>query len=188
MKTLICIFVVVLSACSEEAQGKAGFFFGPSAKVSQLHEQSAVWLGGQVGWLFDGGAAIGGALYSLANGQHVSGYEQYPPHIGITYFGVLMSFAPDWHTPVQPMLDLLWGRGSMNPKYAPGDPDILGEGESSGFMVFEPTASLQYNIGRHVRAAGGIGARFTSGLYIHGYTDDDLNKLTWTVTVRVVDL
>ena len=195
MKALCCILIATFAAQTAFAQfceapkQRANVFFGPVGKISTLKSDHAYWVGGEIGWLFDGGAAIGGGLYTLASSQSAPGYVN-APHIGITYYGILLSYVADWQAPAQPMVSLLWGMGSMNPHYRGnslqgriGSPD-----ESSEFIVFEPTASVQVNYGRHIRAVAGIGTRFTSGLNSLGYTDDDLNHLTWTVGLRIVDL
>jgi hypothetical protein len=130
-------------------------------KFSSIDGQSANFLGGYGGVMFENGVMIGAGAFALLNGQSIDIQNDEGTFRSLTYTGLMVERTFQSAKAIHLTANLLMGAGFI------GEQDRLPGGgtysiSSRGAFVAEPTINVEVNLTRWFRAAAGVGYRWVA--------------------------
>ena len=148
-----------------------GGWGGPVVMISRLADRDAVLVGGRGGWIVDGRATVGLAGFGVAN--DVRAPRALQPETGtndleLGYGGLWLEYTVRPLRLVHVSFGALVGGGGIQLVRRDGG-DV---GPDDAFFVVEPTAEVELNLARSVRADVGVSYRWVNGVGL-GRTLDD---------------
>lgn len=166
-----------------------GGFGGPVLKMGDIAGETGLWVGGRGGWIItideQNALSLGGGGYGL-----VTEHDLLDPNFGDTetdyrimdgYGGFELEYTNRSHRLVHLSLSSLVGGGALMVRDADFD-DVMDDHDP--YFVLEPAANIELNVTDFMRAAAGVGYRYTSGINSAGFEDADFSGVTGTFALK----
>ncbi len=159
---------------------ESGGFGGPMVQVMPTGDDVAVFVGGRGGWLINHVLSIGGGGWGLVNEVHTSVTDTAASgtRLNVGYGGVILEYTIRPFELVHYSVSLLTGWGSA------GYGTLSDPGASDPFFVLEPAAGAELNVTDFFRVVLGVSWRYTQGLDLEGFTDDDMRQAAGMITFK----
>jgi hypothetical protein len=158
---------------------ESGGYGGPTVQAMTLGDDVAIFAGGRGGWIINHAFSIGGGGWGLTTdvATPVTDTASDDTRLNIGYGGLIVEYTVRPFELVHYTVSMLTGWGSA------GYGDI-GDTPSDGFFVFEPAATAELNVTEFFRIALGASWRFTDGIELEGFTDDDMQQVGATLVFK----
>jgi hypothetical protein len=174
MRPLLALLLALAPAAASAQHGTGSershtFFGGPLFRVTSIADQGALMLGGRPGLLVNDrwglGLTVLGWGTSSARGSDGVAYD-----LQMGYGGATLEWAaqPNAAFHLVGELTAAFGLLTQNPPRASG-------GRNDGFVVIEPAAAVEANVGRSLKVATGLSYRAVSGVGLPAFSDDDFS-------------
>lgn len=204
MKKIIAITAVLIATIGASAQNYSnnddmntlfgndrsfGGYLGFGAKLGELNDQEAMFLGGELSMVFGHALNIGVAGYGLVSDVTGINVNDQSDRLfyDMGYGGVVIEPVLFSKSAIHFTVPLLFGAGGIgesqtryfsvdqidNQNY--GDPDYF---NSDFFFVFEPGVNLELNLLKFARVYGGVSYRYMSGVDLPNTGTQQLGGLT----------
>jgi len=146
-----------------------GGFGGPVVKISEIGDQSAIFIGGRGGWIINHALVIGAGGYGMVSEVNTAANTVVEMGYGGLEVGGILGSNSLLHIAGQ----VLIGGGGVTEH----DQDIFDpepeEWETYPFFVLEPGVDLELNVTSFMRLTGGVSYRYISGLDLPVYMEND---------------
>lgn len=159
---------------------ESGGFGGPTVQVMDMGDDVAVFVGGRGGWIINHVLSIGGGGWGLTNkvATSVTDTAGGDTRLNVGYGGVILEYTLRPYELVHYSASLLAGWGSA------GYGSLEAPDASDTFFVLEPAAGAELNVTEFFRLVLGVSWRFTQGLELEGFTDEDMSQAAGVVTFK----
>ena len=182
---LLLVFLAHPAAAQEETLFSGGFesggYGGFFVKFGQIVGESAIFMGGQGGWVINHRFVIGGKGYGLIDRVEVS------PNIKLEFgcWGGLLEYIIASNKIVHASIQSMIGAGGV--RYAVidhGQPHAQINYSEDAFFVLEPGVHLVLNVNKFFRIAAGATYRYVTGVEYEDLTNSDLSGLSGEVVFK----
>lgn len=170
-----------------------GGYLAPEIKVSNVHEDISMFLGGKLGFTFNEKFSLGMAGYGLVNNSNyyenvpeISTTNETPLRIGMGYGGLNMEYTLFSSKVVHFTIPVVVGAGGVTLYEDDGDyfNSEWEEIENSAAFVVEPGVTVELNLFKFFRIDLGASYRYVSGTELDYLTDEDLTDLSFNATFK----
>ncbi|MFH0990878.1 MAG: hypothetical protein V1799_12765 [bacterium] len=197
MRHVALFFILVAFAAEGMAQeetlfkfaGETSGFGGPVIKLTSVHGQSALMIGGRGGWIIDHRLVLGGGAYGVVNEidapPEALPFEG-PLDIEFGYLGFEVEYILQPMNMVHLSLYTLLGGGATNfvKDVGPVSRSNQQAGETAFMFVIEPAVNAEMNVTAWFRLNAGLSYRLTFGAEQAGLNDSDFCGMTATLTFK----
>lgn len=154
-------------------------------------DESSVLMGGRGGGVINSSFTVGGGGYGLANNINLGTFPDYEYDLSLHmgYGGLELGYIFNSDEVIHFTIYCLAGGGGVTIGHDPGK-DTYGSDKywydvlSDGFLVLEPTASIELNLTQFFRIEIGASYRYIDGLENKFVTDDDIDGLSGVVSFK----
>jgi len=167
-----------------------GGYIAPELKVSNVHEDISLFVGGKIGFTFNDKFSIGLAGYGLSNNSNFnidySGNPNTLARIGMGYGGLSMEYSLFSNKVIHFTVPVVVGAAGIYVYEDDGDffyndyEDI----ENSAAFVVEPGVNIEVNVFKFMRLDLGASYRLISGSDLIYLQDEDLSDLSFNATFK----
>jgi len=167
-----------------------GGYIAPEIKVSNVHEDISLFVGGKIGFTFNDKFSIGLAGYGLSNNSNFnidySGDPNTSARIGMGYGGLSMEYSLFSNKVIHFTVPVVVGAAGIYVYEDDGDffyndyEDI----ENSAAFVVEPGVNIELNVFKFMRLDLGASYRLISGSDLIYLQDEDLSDLSFNATFK----
>ena len=182
-----------------------GGFGGPTVKVTSIMNKMSFLIGGRGAGVIDSAFTIGGGGYGLTSDISLGRPALYPPvqdslnyyfpyytsdlSIQMGYGGLELGYIFHSDEAIHATIYCLVGGGGVDIGYSTGSDVYVSRNhwndvEHDGFIVIEPTASIELNMSIFFRIEIGASYRYVGGLVNEFVTEDDIDGVSATVTFK----
>ena len=176
--TLVCLFFLVLPIAafcswgepmetlfSDEPLQVSGYV-GPEAQFTSMKGNFGFLLGGRGGAIFNDRFVVGGAAYGLVQPTLNLPLDGDTKRMGVGYGGLLLEYYFSPRSLINYSVGALVGSGGVAE---------IGDraGRRTAFFVLQPEVNVFVNVTRFFRVGTGVAYRYSNGLNLNGFTDDD---------------
>lgn len=172
-----------------------GGYIAPELKVSNVHEDMSLFVGGKLGFTFNESFSIGVAGYGLANNSNfltqdpeMSSISLIPVRIGMGYGGLNMEYTIFSNKVIHFTVPVVVGAAGVY--VYEDDNDFFNnewdEIENSAAFVVEPGVNIEFNLFKFFRLDLGASYRYVSGTDFKTVElkDEDLSDLSFNATFK----
>jgi len=167
-----------------------GGYIAPEIKVSNVHEDISLFVGGKIGFTFNDKFSIGLAGYGLSNNSNFnidySGNPNTSARIGMGYGGLSMEYSLFSNKVIHFTVPVVVGAAGIYIYEDDGDffyndyEDI----ENSAAFVVEPGVNIEVNVFKFMRLDLGASYRLIAGSDLFYLQDEDLSDLSFNATFK----
>ena len=169
-----------------------GGYLAPEIKVSNVHEDISMFLGGKLGFTFNEKFSIGMAGYGLVNNSNFPRLVSTNPDtyestsIGFGYGGLNLEYTIFSNKVVHFTIPVVLGAGGVTLYEDNGNwmNNEWNEIENSAAFVVEPGVTIELNLFKFFRVDLGASYRYVSGTELDYLTDEDLTDLSFNATFK----
>jgi hypothetical protein len=159
-----------------------------STKYSRFNGQDAIITGAYGGWMINHKLLIGAGGYALVTNHNGYGTNeaQVQNKFRMAYTGLVTEYTFLEKKRIHASANVLIGAGAVVNGYIPSGGNIqdLESNDESGFLVVEPTLSIETDITKWFRVGVGAGYRLIESSEMTGITDKQLSGATANVTLK----
>lgn len=169
-----------------------GGYIAPEIKVSNVHEDISMFIGGKLGFTMNEKFSVGLAGYGLVNNSNFlreiapSSGTFSSTSIGFGYGGLNMEYTLFNNKVVHFTIPVVVGAGGVYLYEDDGDyfNNDWDEIENSAAFVVEPGLTVELNLFKYFRVDIGASYRYVSGTDLLYLDDEDLSDLSYNVTFK----
>lgn len=164
---------------------RSGGFGGPVVKLTEIHGDFGVFVGGRGGWIINSTFIIGGGGYGLADTNievdRVDALGR-PLTLGMGYGGLELEYVSRSRKLVHFTVQALIGAGGIT--YVDRAPRFDTGVRDDAFFITEPGFNVEVNVTDFFRIGFGASYRFVAAVDLPGVTEDDLAGASGMVTFK----
>lgn len=164
-----------------------GGYLAPEIKVSNMHEDISMLIGGKLGFTFNEKFSLGMAGYGLVNNSnfYIDDLNQLAS-IGFGYGGLNMEYTIFSNKVVHFTIPVVLGVGGVTLYEDDGDffNSEWEEIENSAAFIAEPGVNIELNLFKFFRVDLGASYRYVSGTALDYLEDEDLTDLSFNATFK----
>lgn len=164
-----------------------GGYIAPEIKVSNVHEDISMFIGGKLGFTMNEKFSVGLAGYGLVNNSnfYIDALNQ-DASIGFGYGGLNMEYTLFSNKVVHFTIPVVVGAGGVYLYEDDGDyfNNDWDEIENSAAFVVEPGLTVELNLFKYFRVDIGASYRYVSGTDLLYLEDEYLSDLSYNVTFK----
>ncbi len=162
-----------------------GGYLAPEVKVSDVHQDISLIVGGKMGFTFNDHFTIGLAGFGLTNNSNfdINDDPLYPARIGMGYGGLNLEYTFFSNKKIHFTIPVVLGAASIYVYEDDGDffSDQFNEIENSAAFVVEPGVNIELNLFKFFRIDLGASYRLIEGTALEYLNDEDLSDLSFNV-------
>lgn len=192
---ILALFIAAALAFSRETtllDGPVdhGGYGGPGFKLSQIgpDNASALFVGGQGGWIIDHKFIIGGGGYGLVNEVQANWIdirtfygEPLPYYLNMGYGGLLLGFIQNSDDLIHYEIYGLFGGGGIDYRLKDAEQS---HDSSDGIFVAEPGVNIMLNVTPFFRIGAGASYRYVTGVDDAALTSEDLSGISGQIIFK----
>lgn len=175
-----------------------GGFGGVVTKMTPIHGEMGLMVGGYGGWLINHQLMIGGGGYGLATDVRASADAELayapngePLYVDFGYGGLMIEYIIAPHRLVHINVQALIGAGGVSYREDWRN-DVFGDddghyhhGPSEALFVAEPSVNVELNITEWMRLSAGAGYRYVTGVDgLRGLENKDLSGASGQIALK----
>ncbi|MBU8893202.1 MAG: porin family protein [Bacteroidales bacterium] len=169
-----------------------GGFIAPEIKVSDVHEDISLLVGGSIGFTFNDNFTIGLAGSGLTTNSNFNIPNADPllddmsARVGMGYGGLLLEYTMFSDKKIHFSIPVVVGAAGIYVYEDDGDffYDQFNEIENSAAFVVEPGVNIELNLFKFFRVGLGASYRLIEGTDLVNLTDEDLSDLSFNATFK----
>ncbi len=162
-----------------------GGYLAPEVKVSNVHEDISLIIGGKMGFTFNDHFTIGIAGFGLTNNSNfdINDNPLDPARIGMGYGGLNLEYTFFSNKKIHFTIPVVLGAAGIYVYEDDGDffSDQFNEIENSAAFVVEPGVNIELNLFKFFRIDLGASYRLIEGTALYSLEDEDLSDLSFNV-------
>ena len=150
---------------------------GPSAQFTGMKGNFGFLMGGRGGAIFNDSFVVGGALYGLVQpvvNAKINGTDQ---RIGLGYGGLLLEYDFYPKNLVNFSVGTIIGSGGIG-EFADR------RARPTPFFVLQPEANVFVNVTKFFKLGTGVAYRYSNGINLNGFTDDDFRGFSGSLLLE----
>ena len=185
MKFLKIIFIsVLLIAVSSAQELESGAFAAPVLKYTKLVNQSALIIGGKIGWIINKRIVLGAGYYALSSNVKSSEFNsEYNKNLMLrfNYGGIELEYLLLKDTKYNLSLDMLFAGGGLDFYLA----DVNKKFSYRNLLVWEPEINFEMELFDWLHADAGVSYRMISSyIEVYNMTRNDLQGLNFLLILK----
>jgi hypothetical protein len=159
-----------------------------STKFTRFNGENAIVTGAYGGWMINHKLMLGAGGYALVTSHDGYGFNEsnIQNKLRMGYAGFVGEYTFLEKKRIHASANLLLGAGAVVNGYIPsgGHLEDLESEDESGFLVVEPTVSIETDVTKWFRVGVGAGYRLIGSSEMTGITDRQLSGATANVTLK----
>ena len=174
------------------SDGGFGGHLSVNVRGTEVYEESAILVGGELVFTLNHALNIGVAGYGMPSKVEFNDTENYfddPLNIELGYGGFFLEPVFFDQEVVHFSVPILIGGGwsGLSDRSFLSDPynDVIRVADETVFFVFEPGLNMEVNLVRNVKLTAGGSYRYINGSDLRGVSDDDLSGFSFGAGIRV---
>ncbi len=185
MKFLKIIFISVLLISVSSAQElESGAFAAPVLKYTKLVNQSALIIGGKIGWIINKRIVLGAGYYALSSNVKSSEFNsEYNKNLMLrfNYGGIELEYLLLKDTKYNLSLDMLFAGGGVDFYLA----DVNKKFSYRNLLVWEPEINFEMELFDWLHADAGVSYRMISSyIEVYNMTRNDLQGVNFLLILK----
>jgi len=198
----IAVLMVIITAYSQEedsediktifGEGSYGGFGGPVLKLSPVHEDMGLLIGGRGGWILDHSFVIGGGGYGLTTSSRFNGTGRHGNdtlcNLNMGYGGFMVEYILFPNREYHLSFPLLIGAGGVEihegRDYYDYSDYNYNRIEGGAYVIIEPGVNIELNLLEYFRMGFGASYRYIAGTHLTNVSDKDLSDVSFNLIFK----